>query len=200
MAIGPQILAPVVAYLSGAIPYSLLIGRAKGVDLREVGSGNIGATNVARNLGLRWGILALLLDALKGYAPVMGARLLLPTDDPHHDLLVGSTMLAAVVGHMFTVFLLFRGGKGVATALGSVLAVTPAAGGVGAALYVGLYAAFRISSVGSLAMTVAVPLTMVLLGMPRELIWAMIAISVLIVIKHIPNIGRLIRGEEGKVK
>jgi glycerol-3-phosphate acyltransferase PlsY len=195
---GLEMLAPALAYLSGAVPYSLLIGKAKGVDLRKVGSGNIGATNVARNLGMRWGVAALLLDALKGYGPVLAARSLLG-DHPHASALIGATLLAAVMGHMFTVFLLFRGGKGVATALGGVLAVAPIAGAVGAALYVGLYAAFRISSVGSLAMTVAVPVTMVLLGQPRELIWAAGAVSVLIVIKHIPNIRRLIRGEEGKV-
>lgn len=199
MVIGLELLAPVAAYLSGAIPYSLLIGKARGVDLRTLGSGNIGATNVARNLGLRWGVIALLLDALKGYSPVLAARLLLPADHPQRALLLGATMLAAVLGHMFTVFLLFRGGKGVATALGSVLALSPIAGGVGAALYLGLYAAFHISSLGSLAMTVAVPLTMHLLGAARELVWAMLAISALIVIKHIPNIVRLIKGEEGKV-
>jgi len=199
MVMGLEMLAPALAYLSGAIPYSLLIGRAKGVDLRKVGSGNIGATNVARSLGMRWGVAALLLDALKGYGPVLAVRHLL-ADHPHAHAMVGATLLAAVVGHMFTVFLLFRGGKGVATALGGVLAVAPIAGGVGAALYVGLYAAMRISSVGSLAMTVAVPVTMVLLGQPRELVWAAGAVSVLIVIKHIPNIRRLLRGEEGKVR
>lgn len=199
MAIGLEMLAPALAYLSGAIPYSLLIGKAKGVDLRKVGSGNIGATNVARNIGMRWGVAALLLDALKGYGPVLAARHLL-ADHPQAPALVGATLLAAVMGHMFTVFLLFRGGKGVATALGATLAVDPIAGGVGAALYVGLYAAFRISSVGSLAMTVAVPLTLHLLGQPRELVWAAVVVSVLIVIKHIPNILRLLRGEEGKVK
>jgi acyl phosphate:glycerol-3-phosphate acyltransferase len=199
MVIGLEMLAPALAYLSGAIPYSLLIGKAKGVDLREVGSGNIGATNVARNLGMRWGVAALLLDALKGYGPVLAARHLL-ADHPHAPALVGATLLAAVMGHMFTVFLLFRGGKGVATALGGVLALDLIAGGVGAALYVGLYAAFRISSVGSLAMTVAVPLTLLLRGHPRELVWAATAVSVLIMIKHIPNVRRLLRGEEGKVR
>jgi glycerol-3-phosphate acyltransferase PlsY len=195
-----EIALPVGAFLLGGVPFGLLIAKAKGVDLRQVGSGNIGATNVARNLGMRWGLLTLLLDALKGLLPALAARLLLDAGAPHRELVIGATMLAAVVGHMFTPYLLFRGGKGVATALGVLLAVSPWAGLVGAVLYIGLYAALRISSVGSMALTVSGPTVMILLGASREQVVAILAIAALIVIKHIPNLGRLIRGEEGKVR
>jgi glycerol-3-phosphate acyltransferase PlsY len=191
-------LLPILSYLSGAVPYSLLIGKAKGVDLRKVGSKNIGATNVARNLGMRWGVIALLLDALKGFLPVLAVRMLL-ADHESAKIFIGVTLVAAPVGHMFTVFLLFRGGKGVATTLGATFAVAPWAGLVGAVLYVGLYALFRISSLGSLAMTIAAPVTMIFTGVAWEVIIAAAVTSVLIWIKHIPNIRRLIRGEEKRV-
>ena len=192
--------AIVVAFLLGGVPFGLIIGRAKGVDLRRIGSGNIGATNVARNLGMRWGVFCLLLDALKGLAPTLAARMLLDPGGPLTQWAIGGTMLAAVCGHMFTPYLLFRGGKGVATALGVVLAVNPWAGLIAGLLYVGLYVALRISSVGSMALTISAPLAMYLLKAPCEQLYAVLVIALLIVIKHIPNLRRLIRGEEGKVR
>lgn len=191
---------PVGAFLLGGVPFGLLIGKARGVDLRSVGSGNIGATNVARNLGMRWGVLCLLLDAVKGSVPLIVARAVLEPTAPNVQWVIGGTMVAAVCGHMFTPYLLFRGGKGVATALGVVLAVCPWAGLVAGLLYVGLYAVLRISSVGSMALTVSAPLAMALLGVPREQLYAVLVIAVLIVIKHIPNLRRLARGEEGRVR
>ena len=187
------------AYLIGGVPFGLIIGRVKGIDLRQVGSGNIGATNVARNLGMRWGILCLALDALKGVGPVLAARWLLDPGAQLHTWLVGGVMVAAVVGHMFSPYLLLRGGKGVATGLGVVLAVCPLAGVIAGLLYVGLYAVLRISSVGSMALTVSAPVAMWLLGAPLEQVYAFLVIGALIVIKHIPNLRRLVRGEEGKV-
>jgi glycerol-3-phosphate acyltransferase PlsY len=188
------------AYLIGGIPFGLMIGKARGVDLRKVGSKNIGATNVARSLGMRWGILCLLLDALKGAGPTLVARLLLDPATPHTGWVIAGVMVAAVVGHMFTPYLLLRGGKGVATGLGVVLAACPLAGVIAGVLYVGLYAALRISSVGSMALTLSAPVAMWLLGAPREQIYAFLLIGLLIVIKHIPNLARLARGEEGKVR
>ena len=188
------------AYLLGGVPFGLVIGKAKGVDLREVGSKNIGATNAARNLGMRWGLLCLVLDCLKGVGPVLAARLLLDPAEPRAQWLVAAVMVASVVGHMFSPYLLFRGGKGVATGLGTVLAVCPLAGLIAATLYVGLYAALRISSVGSMALTVSAPAAMWLLGAPREQVIAFLAIGALIVIKHIPNLVRLARGEEGRLR
>lgn len=187
-----------LSFLSGAMPYGLLLCRARGVNIREVGSGNIGATNVARALGKRWGLLALVLDLLKGLVPVLLVQRLL-AGHPALDLVQAGVMAAAVMGHMFTPFLGFRGGKGVATGLGVILAVSPLAGATGIALYVGLYAAFRISSVGSLAGSLIAPLLMYITGAPAPQVAAGLLIALLILFKHHDNIRRLLRGEEHRV-
>jgi glycerol-3-phosphate acyltransferase PlsY len=194
----PGLLLVALAFVSGAVPYGLLLSRARGVDIRQVGSGNIGATNVARALGKRWAVPVLLLDLLKGFAPAVIARLLLPRT-PSADLWIAGVMVAAVLGHMFTPFLRFRGGKGVATGFGVFLAIAPLAGAAGLVLYVGTYAAFRISSLGSLAGTLSALLATVLLPTPRPQCFAGAIIGLLIVAKHRANIARLLRGEEGKV-
>ena len=187
-----------LSFISGAVPFGLLLCKAKGVDLRQVGSGNIGATNVARALGKRWGIIALVLDLFKGLLPVLLVRHLL-AGHPSLELITAGVMVAAVMGHMFTPFLACRGGKGVATGLGVMLAVCPLAGAVGMALYVGLYAAFRISSVGSLAGSLSAPLVMYLAGAAGPAVVAGLIIALLILIKHQANIRRLLRGEERRV-
>jgi len=187
-----------VAYLSAAVPYGLIIARARGIDLRQVGSGNIGATNAARALGKKLGALVLLLDVLKGLGPVLAARLLLPPSD-EGALWLGGAMVAGVGGHMFSIFLGLRGGKGVATGLGVILVASPWAGAAGIVLYVGIYAATRISSLGSLAGTLCSPVVMYFTGSPLPVCGAALAIGILIVVKHHENIRRLIRREEGKV-
>lgn len=192
------LLMAALAFLSGAVPYGLLLSRARGVDLRQVGSGNIGATNAARALGKKLGLVVLLLDILKGLIPTLVARAVLPATN-EGQLWVAITMLAAVVGHVFTPFLGFRGGKGVATGLGVMLAASPLAALAGAGLYAGLYAAFRISSLGSLSGTLLAPVAMFMLGTPRPQCLASLVVALIIIAKHHSNIRRLIRGEEGKV-
>jgi acyl phosphate:glycerol-3-phosphate acyltransferase len=187
-----------LSYLSGAVPYGVLLSRARGVDLRQVGSGNIGATNASRALGKKLGLAVLLLDILKGLLPVLAARLLLPPG-PHKDNVVACAMVAAVLGHLFPVFLKFRGGKGVATGLGVYLAAAPLVGLIGALVYAGLYAAFRISSLGSLVATLAVPGFMFLLKTPLPQCLAGSVIAAFIILKHHQNIRRLLRGEEKKI-
>jgi glycerol-3-phosphate acyltransferase PlsY len=184
----------VAAYLAGSIPFGLVIARAKGVDLRAVGSGNIGATNVARALGKGWAILVLLLDAAKGFVPVaLGKRLGLP---PEHVALAG---LAAIVGHMFTVFLRGRGGKGVATSLGVALALSPLAALCGFGVYVVAYVLLRLSSVGSLLGIWSFPLFATLLGgLPRPYLVLATVVAILVTVRHRENIRRLLRGEEKK--
>ena len=119
------------AYVAGSIPFGILVARAKGVDLRQVGSGNIGATNVARALGKGWAVAVLAADAAKGFVPVwLGRRLGLPAGA------IAAAGLAAIVGHMFTVFLRGRGGKGVATSLGVALALSPVAALIGFGVYI----------------------------------------------------------------
>jgi acyl phosphate:glycerol-3-phosphate acyltransferase len=193
-----RFVAIAIAFLSGAVPYGLLVCRTQGIDLREVGSGNIGATNAARALGKRFGLIILALDVLKGFVPVFLIRLWLDAD-PQRDLFVGGAMVAAVLGHMFTPFLRFRGGKGVATGLGVILAANPIAGACGLVIYIGVYAVTHISSLGSLVGTASAPVIMLLFSTPPPIIAAGGVICLFIIIKHKANIARLIKGEEGKV-
>jgi acyl phosphate:glycerol-3-phosphate acyltransferase len=182
-----------VGFAIGSIPTGIIVARARGVDLRKVGSGNIGATNVGRALGKGWAIFVLVFDALKGYAPAALAEEWLP------PMAVAAVALAAVLGHMFSVFLKGRGGKGVATSLGAALALAPLAALVSAGVYVLLYAAFRISSVGSLVGIAAFPLALYLTGdQERAHYLFAAAIAVLVISRHRENLRRLVRGEELK--
>lgn len=192
------------AYLLGSIPTGLLIGKRMGVDVRTQGSGNIGATNVARTVGKKVGVLVLLLDMLKGAIPLalytaldLGGRIDLGAPlDPYLFTAVG---LAPIVGHCFSVWLRFRGGKGVATALGVFLVADPIALGVGAALFAALYAAFRIVSIGSIAASIAISVACVLLGRPLPVVLLAAAGATIIIGKHHGNIRRLLRRSELKV-
>jgi len=182
------------AYVVGSIPTGLLVARARGVDLRAVGSGNIGATNVARALGRGWAIAVLVCDALKGFVPVFVGRHFLPQLPAGAVALAG---LAAIVGHMFTVFLKGRGGKGVATSLGVALAISPPAALCGLGLYLLAYLALGISSVGSLLGMWSFPLFAWLFGgVARPFLWLSLGTAALVTVRHRANIERLIRGEE----
>ncbi len=182
------------AYLVGSIPTGMLVARARGVDLRAVGSGNIGATNVARALGRGFAIAVLIGDALKGFLPVFIGRRYLTQLPPAAIALAG---LAAIVGHMFTVFLRGRGGKGVATSLGVALAISPLAALCGFGLYVLAYVTTRISSVGSLLGIWSFPLFATLLGgVPRPYLALSIGTAALVTVRHRANLARLWRGEE----
>jgi len=199
MTLALSILLPLCAYLMGSIPFGVVVARARGVDLRQVGSGNIGATNAARALGKKAGAVVLLLDALKGFVPVLAARLLLARA-PHADCVLATTALLAFLGHLFPVFLGFRGGKGVATALGVFLALSPLAALGAVVVYAAVYALTRTSSLGSLAAAGAfVPLIYFLSARNRVLSALAVLMVVGIVVSHRENIRRLVRREEGKV-
>jgi glycerol-3-phosphate acyltransferase PlsY len=190
-----------VAYLLGSIPFGLLIVRARaGRDIRGMGSGNIGAANVARSAGAFAGILTLLLDAAKGYLAVwIAARW------------TGSNMrwmvaaaVAAVVGHVFSVWLGFRGGKGVATGLGVFLPICPPAVGVAVILWVIVVAFWRYSSLGSIVAAAALPIFVYFLYAPGHappgyVTVPTILISLLVIAKHRANIERLIAGSEPRL-
>jgi acyl phosphate:glycerol-3-phosphate acyltransferase len=189
--------AAAAAFMAGSFPTGVIVARARGIDIRKVGSGNIGATNVARALGKKWALFVLLVDALKGYVPTAVVRRFFPEVPASGVALVA---LAAVVGHMFSIFLKGRGGKGVATTLGAALAIDPLATLIAALVYAALYALFRISSVGSLAAMTSFPIAMAVLGgRPPAFIAFGVVIAILVIARHHENIRRLIRGEEGKV-
>jgi glycerol-3-phosphate acyltransferase PlsY len=187
-----HILFLVAAFLLGSFPTGVVVARAKGVDLRKVGSGNIGTTNVGRALGRRWAAVVLLVDAGKGALPVVLASQLL-----HLAWLPAAAGLAAVLGQVFSIFLKGRGGKGVATSLGAGLALAPLPALACVVVWVALFAAFRISSIGSLAAVASFPTLLWLFhaGSPAKLSFAA-AVTVLVFWRHKDNIRRLVRGEE----
>lgn len=190
-----EILFPIIGYLVGAIPFGLVIGKSVGVDVRQEGSRNIGATNVNRVLGKKLGALTLLCDCLKGLLPMWLASAVLGGQG-QSELIVALTGVLAVIGHMFPVYLGFRGGKGVATGLGVFLFLSPPTIVVCLAVFL---LAVRLSgfvSVGSLLASALAPLWLLLFGASWPAVAAALAIAALIWIKHHENIARLRRGEE----
>lgn len=188
------------AYLCGSIPFGLLLGKLFGrTDVRKTGSGNIGATNVARSAGLGAGVLTLVLDAAKGALPVWVARHYFP-EHATFEILAG---LAALVGHCFPIWLKFRGGKGVATAAGVFAVLCPTAA-IGALLVFALVVGFwRYVSLASVSAAAAMPLFIYLLWAPHyapplSITVGSLAAALLIVYKHDGNLQRLVEGTEPK--
>jgi glycerol-3-phosphate acyltransferase PlsY len=194
-------LVPPLAYLLGSIPFGLLVVKALGgPDIRAIGSGNIGAANVARNAGKFAGILTLLFDAGKGYAAV----LLVAHYTGSNIRWMMIAAVCAVVGHMFPIWLGFRGGKGVATSLGVFLPICWQAVAAGIVLWLLVVIFWRYSSLGSISAAVALPLFVYLLyapghAPPEFVSLGTVMISVLVLIKHRPNIARLVAGEEPRL-
>ncbi len=184
-----------VSYLLGAVPFGLLFSRAVGKDVRQEGSGNIGATNVNRVLGKKLGILTLLCDVAKGFFPVFIATAFLPSTG-NAELIVALCGLATVLGHMFSVYMGFKGGKGVATALGVFLFFSPLAVLFALFLFVAVVYFSGFVSAGSLAASAFIPLCLWLLGSSLPVLLVACTIALLIWLKHSSNIGRLMRGEE----
>lgn len=190
------------SYLIGSIPSGFLLARLRHVDVRRTGSGNIGATNVARSAGALLGLLTLAIDVLKGALPVALVGALgwdvggTPAMEQHARI---TAALAAVAGHVFPFALGFRGGKGVATAMGALLVLAPAALPVPLALFALALLALRRVSLASIAAAVATPAAAAWSGYDEEVTTAIGALSALIVLRHRANIGRLIAGTEPRI-
>jgi glycerol-3-phosphate acyltransferase PlsY len=182
-----------LGFAAGAIPTGYWLARGRGLDLRRAGSGNIGATNVARTLGKGWGILTLVIDAAKGALPVW---LALSRGVP--AWVCAATGAAAILGHVFTPWLGFRGGKGVATAAGVFLTLAPAPTAISAAIYALCFATLRISSIGSLAATTALPFLLWAFDADLSMILFATSIAVFIAFTHRGNIARLLGRRENR--
>jgi len=191
------------AFLCGSIPTGYWVVKAvKGIDIRTVGSGNIGSTNVRRIAGAKAALLTQVIDVPKGAIPV-GAAILLSrtlTLPVSADVLAPTTGLAAILGHDFSPFLAFRGGKGVNTTVGAFLVIATVPTVIAIGIYFGLRLATRIVSTGSLALGLALPCAVAAFRLPLPILLASATAGVLIIIRHRTNINRLIRGEERPVE
>ncbi len=183
------------AYLFGSLPFSFVVARACGVrDVRSVGSGNVGATNVMRVAGKSAGLLAFVLDASKGAAAALIAHKLQPD-----TALAPWAAVLAVLGHLYPVFLGFRGGKGVATGAGAFLPLAPGPT-LGALVLFGLMlAVFRYVSLASMTASIALAASLFALDVPRSVAWAASAVAALIVWRHRENVTRLLKGSERRM-
>lgn len=188
------ILLTIFAYFIGSIPSGFIFGRLAGVDVRDAGSGNIGATNVARVLGKGRGLLTLLADTAKGFVPVfIGERFGLS------DAALALVAIAAFLGHLYPVFLKFHGGKGVATAFGDLLALAPLATLVVALAFgVAAFCSRRIS-LGSIAAALAAPISLWAFSHSVELITMSAFLGAMVTLRHRDNIKRLLAGTEPRI-
>jgi glycerol-3-phosphate acyltransferase PlsY len=195
---GLAILAVLIAYLLGSIPFGYLIVKMKsGRDVREVGSRSIGATNVMRAAGRAGGILTFLLDVGKGFVAVLIAQRLFP----ENEWVIAFAAMAAILGHVFPVFLKFKGGKGVATGVGVFLAIFPQAVAAVLVIFVIVVWLSRYISLGSIIATGAFPVVAYFMGqhvLSAPVLVATALGAILIVVKHHENIRRLLRGTENK--
>jgi glycerol-3-phosphate acyltransferase PlsY len=192
------VLVVIIAYLIGSIPFGYLIVRAKGGgDVRETGSGGTGATNVSRRAGKAAGAITLMLDAAKGAIAVIGARSMLNADSA--DWLIAAAAIAVMVGHIFPLWLRFRGGKGVATGAGVFLALAPIAVLVAGVVFVTVVGLSKYVSLGSIAGALTIPVYSWIAVNPTPVLAAAVVGALLIVLAHRGNIARILRGTEPRI-
>ena len=186
----------ILSYLCGAIPFGFIIAKIfKHVDIRTIGSGNPGATNVYRTISKPLGILTLILDMLKGFIPVYFVFLL----GPSFQWMVISVAFVTIIGHTFTIFLKFKGGKGVATACGAFLAINPLAVLICFIAFVIVLAIFRYVSLASIIAALMLPISLYIFNSLPDIVVFSGLISLLVIVRHISNIKRLLNGTENKI-
>jgi len=185
------------AYLLGSISFGLLISqKVRKLDITKAGSGNIGAANVAREVGLKWGIITLLADTLKGFIPVICAYYIFNSSVEINEALKGMIGLAALLGHQFSIYHRFKGGKGVATYLGVFLAISPISCLLCGMIFVIFVWVWRYISLGSIVASLAMPLCLYFMHHSNVIIILSLIISFLVIFKHRENIRRLVQGNE----
>ncbi|MFT4327800.1 MAG: glycerol-3-phosphate 1-O-acyltransferase PlsY [Wolbachia pipientis] len=182
----------ILSYILGSIPFSLIIAKINGINLREVGSGNIGATNIARTGNKRLAVLALFLDSLKGFFAVYTAQQFCD----NNDFYIYVSAILAVLGHMFPIWLSFNGGKGVATTLGVLIALNISIALAFVFFWLIVFFIFRYSSLASLAATAAAVIASFFFQ--KELFLILLTVAILIFLKHYRNIANLLQGREHK--
>lgn len=195
-----------IAYLIGSIPWGFIIAKVNGIDIREHGSGNIGATNVLRTLGKKWGIPCFILDFIKGLAPVIITKILI-SDEVVPATATLATVIAAlgtVVGHIYTIFLKFKGGKGIATSAGCLLALAPYPLLIGIAVWVTFFYSTRYVSLASIAAAASLPVNALACNQffngsaTNAEIILLTVLGVLAIYRHKSNITKLLNGTENR--
>jgi glycerol-3-phosphate acyltransferase PlsY len=202
------ILCIVGAFLCGSVPFGYFAGKLRGIDIRQHGSGNIGATNVIRVCGKNIGIPVFILDMIKGLAPTLAPRWLMSGPEIHDDWISVTAVIAgfaAILGHMFTPWLGFKGGKGVATAAGVLLGIAPVAMLVALAAWLLFFFTTKYVSLASIAAAIAVPSTIAVQMLGWGYVqwdWVLLGfgvlLAVLVIVRHRANIARLLAGTENK--
>jgi acyl phosphate:glycerol-3-phosphate acyltransferase len=194
----------VSSYLLGSIPFAYLAGRLAGIDIRQAGSGNVGATNVVRVLGKRYGYPVFALDFLKGFGAVKISMLIAPGQPPEWNSPEIFGILAAmssVLGHLYPPWLKFKGGKGVATSGGALLALTPVAALIGVAIWIIVFWLTRYVSLASVTAAVVLPIIILVVSWKdqnkmKPLVYASACVAAVVVWRHRSNLSRLMRGTE----
>ncbi|MBE2212797.1 MAG: glycerol-3-phosphate 1-O-acyltransferase PlsY [Opitutaceae bacterium] len=201
MTYAPFAAAAIVGYLLGALPFGVMVARWHGVDIFRVGSGNPGATNVKRSVGKGAGNLVFALDFLKGVIAALQAGLwarLLPADAAHGAWLGLIGLTAAILGHSYSCFIRFRGGKGVATTLGGAIALMPVAALISVVVWLVLFYSTKYVSLASIGLAVTLPVAVFFLSGVSELFGFAVLLAVFVIVRHRENIVRLIRGTENR--
>ena len=187
------------AYLFGSVPFGKLIAkRVASIDITKRGSQNIGATNVARELGTFWGLVTLILDMLKGFIPITLYISYASQKTDYYTIGLSAVMLSALIGHQFSIFLRFKGGKGVGTATGIYLALSPISCLLAVVLFILIVYKWDFVSLGSIVSASAMPLLLAFSGKGQFPVICSALIAALIILKHRENIQRMLKGEERK--
>lgn len=204
----PHLITLIISYAVGGIPCGFLIGKYNQIDIRSHGSGNIGATNILRICGKKWGYFCFLLDALKGFAPVLTAKNLLVSEGLRYSEYIPIiAVIGVVMGHVWSPYLGFRGGKGVATSAGALLAVNPGATLLALFIWYLVFSCSRYVSLASISAAVALPVVAILINpltkhtiyyQEKPVLVFLVCLSVLVIFKHKVNIQRLLNGTESK--
>jgi acyl phosphate:glycerol-3-phosphate acyltransferase len=202
----------ITAYLLGSIPFGLIIAKAHGKDLRSIGSGNIGATNLSRAVGKKWGYICFSLDALKGFIPTLIASRFISSPPGIAELFLWLAVgIASVSGHIFPIYIKFKGGKGVATSFGVALGLWPyytICAGVALIVWTVCVLIWRYISLGSIVGAISFPISLAIVIVINKnwnfaefwpLFTVAIAIPIMVIIRHTENIKRIIAGTESKV-
>jgi len=189
------ILIYLIFFLIGGIPFGLILAKLKKVDLRKIGSGNIGATNVYRALGLRSAVLVFALDGLKGAAPALICQWLFGK-----GILVGIAGLVAVLGQILSPYLKFKGGKGVATGFGAMAAITPLPALLSLGIWILILAWSKIPGLASIIAAISLPLLILALKPDAWILYTSLAIVIAVILSHYSNISRLLQGKEKPIR